>query len=178
VTEPAKLSRLDKFSLITGIIGLAADTLAIGSFAASLGLLSLPSQSSTVSSTAGNLLITAVVGFYSLTLIVWFLIRLERSRKHGEIGDLGQRILDLDEENAPVLALLLVPLLGPIFLCIARPTRIIFLLTVFIAFFPTTLWIYTLSASAWQACGFGFLGSMTISQFSTFFALVLDKFFH
>ncbi|MFZ5858865.1 MAG: hypothetical protein ACOYZ6_18715 [Chloroflexota bacterium] len=173
-----KLSRLDKFSLITGVIGLVADTIAIGSFAYSLGLLGLPILGEmTRESKDGNLLLTALIGFYSLTLIVWFLLRLERSRGHSDEADLAAEILDVSEDEVVMLGILFIPLIGPFFLGLVRPTRVIYFFTVFIAVLPTTLWIYTLSSQPWSALGIGLLVSLTVSQYSTFFALVLDRFF-
>lgn len=170
------MSRLDKFQLITGIVGLVADTIAIGSFASSLGLIGLP-QSSPDPSSNGGLLLTAIIGFYSLALIIWFLIRLERSRQHN-IGDIAQSLLGVHEEQVEVLVFALIPLVGAWSMTMLRPSRTIFLLAVFIAFFPTTLWIYALSAQAWLALGIGLLGSALLSQYSAFFAIVLDNFFH
>ena len=75
-----KLSPLDWFSLITGVLGLLADTIAIWAFAASLGLLMFPTGGNKPEdATDGTLLLTAILGFYCLTLIVWFLIRFERA---------------------------------------------------------------------------------------------------
>jgi hypothetical protein len=116
-----KLSRLDKFSLITGVIGLVADTIAIGSFAYSLGLLGLPILGEmSHESKDGNLLLTALVGFYSLTLIVWFLLRLERSRGHSDEADLAAEILDVDEGEVVMLGILFLPIIGPIFLGLVK----------------------------------------------------------
>ena len=55
--------------------------------------------------------------------------------------------------------------------------RVIFWLATFIALLPTTLWLYLLSAQLWIGCGVGLLVSLLLGQYSTYFALVLDKFF-
>ncbi len=174
-----KLTALDKFSLVTGIIGLVADTLAIGSFIYSLGLFAIPKENQ-VNHPQGNLLLTAIVGFYSLTLIVWFLLRFERSRAHTEEVESAHELIEFDagiEANLVILGFILCPVIGSGLLTMFRETRVVFFLAVFFAFFPTTLWIYALSSQAWLALGIGLFGSATLSQYSTFFAVVLDKFF-
>lgn len=174
-----KLTALDKFSLTTGIIGLVADTLAIGSFIYSLGLFAIPKENQ-VSAPQGNLLLTAIVGFYSLTLIVWFLFRFERSRAHTEEVEGAHELVEFDtgvEANLVILGFILCPVIGSGFLATMRETRVIFFLAIFFAFLPTTLWIYALTSQAWLALGIGLFGSATLSQYSTFFAVVLDKFF-
>jgi uncharacterized membrane protein len=179
MAQENKFSALDKFSLVTGIIGLVADTLAIGSFVYSLGLFALPKGTQTTAP-QGNLLLTAIVGFYSLTLIVWFLFRFERSRSHEEEVNSAHELVEFDssfEANLTMLGFVLCPVIGSILLAMFRQTRIIFFLAIFIAFLPTTLWIYALSSQAWLALGIGLLGSATLSQYSTFFALILDQFF-
>jgi len=179
MAQENKLSPLDRFSLATGIIGLVADTLAIGSFVYSLGLFALPHENQAVAP-QGNLLLTAIVGFYSLALIVWFLFRFERSRSHVEEVDGAHELVEFDsslEANLTVLGFVLCPIIGSILLAMFRETRIIFFLAIFIVFLPTTLWIYALSSQAWLALAIGLLGSATLSQYSTFFALILDQFF-
>ena len=174
-----KLTVLDKFSLTTGSIGLVADTLAIGSFIYSLGLFAIPKENQ-VSAPQGNLLLTAIVGFYSLTLIVWFLFRFERSRAHTEEVEGAHELVEFDtgvEANLVILGFILCPVIGSGFLATMRETRVIFFLAIFFAFLPTTLWIYALTSQAWLALGIGLFGSATLSQYSTFFAVVLDKFF-
>ena len=179
VQENNKLTALDKFSLATGIIGLVADTLAIGAFVYSLGLFAIPKENQ-VNAPQGNLLLTAIVGFYSLTLIVWFLFRFERSRAHTEEVESAHELVEFDtsiEANLVILGLILCPVIGSGFLAMLRETRVIFFLAIFFAFLPTTLWIYALTSQAWLALVIGLLGSATLSQYSTFFAVVLDKFF-
>jgi len=174
MTQETKLSPLDKFSLATGILGLGADTLAIGSFVYSLGLFAIP-QENQVNAPQGNLLLTAIIGFYSLTLIVWFLFRFERSRSHEQEVNNAHELVEFDsgiEANLTMLGLFLCPVIGSIILAMFRETRVVFFLAIFIAFLPTTLWIYALSSQAWLALGIGLLGSATLSQYSTFFAVI------
>lgn len=173
------MSRLDKFQLFAGILGLCADTIAITLFAESLGILGFPWSKVQLTEKAieGNALLTVLIGFYSLTLIIWFLIRFERSRNHA-IGDFARELMDLNEDQFVLLLISFIPVIGAGFLAWIRPTRTIFFFSIFIAFLPATLWIYTFSVQAMPALFLGLLNSMLISQYATFFAIVLDSFFN
>ena len=168
------MSRLDKFSLFTGIIGLISDTIAIGTFAVSVGLF-IPNFKIISGPPEGGLLLTAILGLYSLAMIVWYLLRLARAK--GKMTAFGFDELIEDRE----WPLYFVPLLGA-FTAITVPAlavlRLIFFLALFFAFLPATLWIYVLSANIWIALIVGLLGSAFVSQYAIFFALVLDKFFN
>ncbi|RMH33061.1 MAG: hypothetical protein D6694_15770 [Gammaproteobacteria bacterium] len=170
------MSRLDKFQLYAGIVGLVADTIGIGTFLASLGLVKIPFISDFQDAPQGSFIIAALVGFYSLTLIVWFLIRFERQQHHN--NDLERLDLSiLGYGGATAIFFCFIPLLGAGFMAYLEKIRIIFFLAIFIAFLPATLWIYAVSTQAWLALGSGLLISAIVSQYATFFALVLDNFF-
>ncbi len=172
-----KVTGLDKFSLFTGVIGLVGDTIGILAFAGGLIIPSLPKPEVLPE---GGLLITALMGFYFLTLIIWFLIRFERAKLEsitGEELDITHRAFD-DFVGGSVWGFFLVPLMGTIFMMSDDETRVIFFFSVFISFLPVTLWIFTLSANPWLALGIGLFGGAFLSQYSTFFALILDKFFY
>ena len=115
------MSKLDKFSLFTGIVGLFADTIAIGSFAASIGLFVIP-NSAVKGSTNGTLLVTGIIGFYSLALIIWFLVRLERARKPAAMDELHE-LLESEGEDAFGILLVFIPLIGAFSLASYRSMR-------------------------------------------------------
>lgn len=184
-----KVTGLDKFSLFGGGLGLIADTIGIFIFARDLFL---PNQFDAVqanwSPSEGGLFMTALLGLYFMTLLMWFLIRLERSKLEvmtGEVLDPEYRaydqltsedLLGKEENSAPIL---LVPFLGVFYaVFMADVTRVIFFLLVFMSFLPAALWIFALTANPWLALGVGLFASAFLSQYATFFALILDKFFH
>jgi len=172
-----KLSGLDKFSLLCGSIGLIVDTIAIIGFSGGLVLPYLPVPNKTPN---GGLLLTAFLGFYSLTLIIWFLIRFERAKreKRGLVNDLSFRALDSITEDSS-WGLILIPGLGTIYMLFVEETTIVIsFLSVFISWLPATLWIYTLSTNPWLGIGIGLAASLVLSQYATWFALILDKFFY
>lgn len=187
-----KITGLDKFSLFTGVIGLLADTIAIGTFVHSIGSF-FPGVTVAESSRPpeGGLLLTALIGLYSLTLLIWFLIRFERGRRLPNYKD-DVRAFDLALGDSHDLALgdlggifgpppwvfTLIPVIGIAVLAWIEETRTIFFVASFLAFLPVTLWIYTLTSNLWLALGIGLLASAFLSQYSTFFALILDKFFY
>lgn len=168
------------FALFAGVIGLTADTITI------LGTIGvgriLPSVSNTrIASTALDsvLLITALVGLYSLTMIVWFLFRWKRAKQETKTFGLDD-LYHEPEPSSPVFNIIfsLFPIVGPFTgMLTLRSVRTIFWLAIFIALLPTTLWLYLLTTQVWISCGVGFLGSFLLAQYATFFALVLDKFF-
>jgi len=167
------------FALYTGVIGLVADTITIlGAIGAELILPSVSNVRIVGAALDSLILITALVGLYSLTMIVWFLFR--RKRAEQEIKTFGFDELHHEPESSPVenVILSLIPMFGAFISMLSlQSIRTIFWLAVFISLLPTTLWIYLLSTQVWISCIGGMLGSFVLSQYATFFALVLDKFF-
>jgi hypothetical protein len=177
-----KSNRLRHYwSLILGSIGLAADMITI------LGTISvgriMPAVSNVVLVTPALetiLLLTALVGFYSLTLIVWFLFRWRRSRQEIKtfgFDELWEGFGSGSDNWVDHIVFILSPILGMLPSFSIPSARIIFWLATFIALLPTTLWLYLLSAQLWVGCGVGLLTSLLLGQYATYFALVLDKFF-
>ena len=124
-------------------------------------------------------LLTAVIGTYSLTLIVWFLFRWRRAQQDTKVFGLDE-LYHQPYSFSPTFNIMfsLVPLFGPFGGMITHPSiRTIFWLAVFISLLPTTLWLYLVTAQIWIGCGAGLIGCFLISQYATFFALVLDRFF-
>jgi hypothetical protein len=172
-----KITGLDKFSLFGGGIGLIADTIGIAIFAHGLFVPSLPKPNIPPE---GGLLITALLEFYFLSLIIWFMIRFERAKAEaitGEELDIDHRTFD-DVTLGFGWGVILVPLIGVIIAALYEDTRVIFFLSIFISFLPVTLWIFILTTNPWMALGIGIFGGAFLSQYATFFALILDKFFH
>lgn len=174
-----KITGLDKFSLFGGIIGLAADTIGIATSARGLFIPTLPKPDTPPEAA---LLITAVLGLYFLTLLIWFLIRFERNKIEllvKEELDVAIRTYDqISPQDSSIVSALLIPLIGVILIVVREETRVIFFLSVFISFLPVTLWIFTLTANPWLALGIRLFGGAFLSQYATFFALILDKFFY
>jgi len=176
-----KITGLDKFSLFGGTIGLIVDITAIIGLAKGLIFPNLPIPKEIPT---GGLLLTAFLGFYSLTLIIWFLIRFERSKRE-KLGVLDKnntsiRTIDLiDSQMTDSVTILLVPLLGTFFVFFAVfDTMIISFLSVFISWLPVALWLYALQMNPFLAIGGGLIVSMFLSQYAIWFALILDKFFY
>lgn len=172
--------------LIVGIIGLTADIITI------LGTISvgrvLPITSNTIIIPPVLDLIllgTILLGFYSLTMIVWFLFQWRRSRQATKtfgFDEFWERIKKNSEGDSFtwtfITALCFLPLIG-VYVHISSPSaRIIFWLATFVALIPTTLWVYLYTGQLGMGCGGGLLSSVFLAQYSTYFALVLDKFVH
>jgi len=173
-----KVTGLDKFSLYTGVIGLVGDTIGIGTFAVGLMIPNLPKPQHPPD---GGLLITALLGFYFLTLIIWFLIRFERVKRQKRTGVIAEESFRAFDEfsNQEGWGFMLFPVLGGILnMFVIDATVVLSFLSIFISFLPSTLWLYTLSMNPWLSLGLGLFVSAFISQYATFFALVLDKFFY
>ncbi len=173
-----KITGLDKFSLFTGTVGLIGDTIGILAFA---GGLIIPSQPKPVIPPEGGLLVTALLAFYFLTLLIWFLIRFERQKieiRTQKEFDSSYRSFDMLCAEDDQWGVILVPLIGAFFAMSIEATKVMFFFSAFVAFLPTTLWIYVLSTNPWLALGTGILGGVFLAQYSTFFALILDKFFY
>jgi hypothetical protein len=177
------MARWDKFKarfdLYTGVIGLIADTITIlGVIGAELILPSISYTRIVGAALDSLILLTAFVGLYSLTMIVWFLFR--RQRAEQTTKTFGFDELCDEPESSPVFNVMmsLIPVLGAFFSMLSlHSVRVIFWLAVFISLLPTALWLYLLSAQVWVSCIGGLLGSFILSQYASFFALVLDKFF-
>lgn len=178
------MTRWEKFKthypLYTGVIGLVADTITIlGAIGVAQILPHVSSTTITSPTFESLLLITALVGLYSLTMIVWFLFRWKRAKQ--EIKTFGLDELYQDSMGSTSLfnvMFALIPVFGPFNGMLSlRSVRLIFWLAVFVSLFPTTLWLFLLTTQALISCGSGLLGSFLLSQYATFFALVLDRFF-
>lgn len=68
------MNKLDKFTILTGSIGLGVDTITIVGFATGAGLV-IPNVKGFDNTPGGVFLFTFLIGLYSLTMIVWFLLR-------------------------------------------------------------------------------------------------------
>ncbi len=180
------LSGLDKFAIVTGVIGLFADTIAIVGFATGAGLI-IPNVQGFSTTPDGILLITGLGGLYSLTMIVWFMLRRKPLNPETKMFGLDsllhppwekKQAFDTEPSEVQNLIVCLIPFFGPFFTYFANiSARVIFWIGYFFSLLPCVLWLYLSSTSAW----IGFLGGVFVSfllaQYSTFFALVLDKFF-
>ena len=184
VSKGFNMTRWDKFKerfdLFTGVIGLVTDTIAIlGAIGAGF-IMPTFSNVRIVSAALDTLILfTALLGLYSLTMIVWFLFRWRRSKQETKTFGFDElyRFQNLDYTISYLLFCLL-PILGAFgSVLYLSSMRVIFWFAVFISLFPTTFWFYLLSGQALFAFIGGVLGSFIISQYATFFALVLDKFF-
>lgn len=152
------LSKLDNFFLISGVLGLFADTVALIEIFRRGGL-TISGNPSVNEISEFSLILTAFFGIYSLTLLIWFLIR-----------NFKNNIFVNDEYST-----LAVPLLGMFSLIIYMPD--IYFLSVFIAWLPSSIWIFAVSQTAYLAVLYGLLISLGISQYSVFFSLILESFF-
>jgi len=173
-----KITGLDRFSLLSGVIGLIVDIGAIIGLAGGLVIPNLPVPEKIP---AGGMLITAFLGFYSLTLIVWFLIRFERAKREKleMIDSTSNRLFDsINEAMEGVVGILLIPLIGTWLIFFVYETMATSFLSVFISWLPVALWIYVSTSDPWLGVGVGLVVSIFFSQYATWFALVLDKFFH
>ena len=170
----------DRFDLYTGIIGLVADTITIlGAIGVELILPSVANTRITGAALDSLILLTAFFGLYSLTMITWFLFRRQRAEQTTKTFGLDELYNEPDGES-PVFNVMfsLIPVIGPFLSMLSlRSVRVIFWLAVFISLLPTALWLYLISAQVWIGFIAGVLGSFILSQYATFFALVLDKFF-
>lgn len=170
------MNKLDKFTILTGSIGLVGDTITIIGFGVGAGRI-VPSVKGFDTVPGETLLLTGLIGFYSLTMVIWFLFR--RKLLNPDTRTFGFDELQKDsrgDESVSELMSNLIPFGGAFLHIIAhRSARVIFWLAVFVSLFPTTLWL-SLQFDALTGCAFGILLSFLLSQYSTFFALVLDKF--
>jgi hypothetical protein len=168
-----KINGLDKFSLFGGSIGLLVDTSAIIGLARGLIIPNIPKP---VSPPEGGLLITALLGFYFLGLLIWFLIRFERAKRNPNF-EKDHRAFDELRQHAD-WEICLIPILGVFGLMKEETTQVILFLSVFIAFLPVTLWIYALTSTIGASLFTGLFASILFAQYATFFAMTLDKFFY
>jgi hypothetical protein len=181
------MNKLDKFTILTGSIGLVGDTITILGFAAGAGLV-IPNVKGFQETPGGVFLFTGLIGLYSLTMIVWFLLR--RKLLNPETAMLGFDELPIhrtydpwgklegEKDSTIELVLNLFPIVGAFPHILAyRSARVIFWIAVFISLFPSIFWIYLWSSEALSAAAMGLFISFLLSQYSTFFALALDKFF-
>jgi hypothetical protein len=183
------MNKLDKFTILTGSTGLVADTITIVGFATGAGLV-VPNVKGFDSTPGGVFLFTGLIGFYSLTMIVWFLFR--RKLLNPETAMFGfdelsvqkyrdfenYRWVELTRDSAWELIYNLIPVFGTFLHIIAhKSARVIFWIAVFVSLFPSIFWIYLLSSNALSAALLGTGISYLLAQYSTFFALALDKFF-
>lgn len=170
----------DNFQLFTGVTGLIADTIAIlGFIGAGVVLPSVSGIGIAKAALDALILLTAILGLYSLTMIVWFLFRRRRSRQKSKTFGFDELCLQ-SFPGTPATNILfsLIPMFGTFFGILSlNSVRVIFWLGVFIALLPTTLWFYLVSGQASTGCLIGVFGSFFLAQYATFFALVLDKFF-
>ncbi len=170
----------ERFDLFTGVIGLVADTIAIlGAIGAGF-IMPTFSNMRIVSAALDTLvLFTALLGLYSLTMIVWFLFRWRRSKQEEKTFGFDELYsFQSIEGTISYLLFCLLPIIGAFGSAVILPSmRVIFWFAVFISLLPTIFWFYLLSGQAAIASIGGILGSFAISQYATFFALVLDRFF-
>ena len=185
------MNKLDKFTVLTGSIGLVGDTITIVGFATGAGLV-IPNVKGFDQTPGGVFLFTGLIGIYSLTMVIWFLLR--RKLLNPETAMLGFdelsvrrfvpdaysffRKVDEPEDSAWELIFNLLPIIGAFPHIIAhKSARVIFWIAVFISLFATIFWLYLLSSQVLVAAIAGVFLSFLLSQYSTFFALALDKFF-
>jgi hypothetical protein len=146
------MNNLDKFTILTGSIGLIGDTIAIVGFATAAGLV-IPNVKGFDQTPGGVFLFTGLVGFYSLTMVVWFLFR--RKQLNPETKRFGfdelqiRQILNVwgryegEEDSATELTLNLIPIFGAFRHILAnKSARVIFWIAVFISLFPAVFWLY------------------------------------
>mgnify|MGYP000462791488 CR=1 FL=1 len=183
------MTKLDRFTLLTGSVGLIGDTITILTFVGA-GLI-FPNLTGFENTPSGVLLFTGLVGLYSLTMLIWFMLRRKQlNPTASQLGfdELQVRTYDArrylsDEpiirtkDSALELVLNLVPFFGAFpHILNHKSARVIFWIAVFISLFPTVFWLYLLTANALTAGILGGALSFLLAQYSTFFALALDKF--